>query len=298
MALYKGSQKISPILLAGEPTLTSKTITANGTYSASSDNADGYSSVIVDVASIGLPREVTAQGVYRTPSESFTFSLPNNVITLGDYALSYAFSGSGLTSADLSSLTTINGRRALEGAFEACYSLVSVDLGSLTSVNGSYALSDAFANSVLASVDLSSLTTISGSYAFSGAFLMDSSRLTSIDLSSLTTISGNYVFRDAFNFCGNLTSVDLSSLTTINGSYTFYGAFDTCTSLTTLSFPALTSTSFGSYTNQFDEMLRSVMGCTVHFPSNLQSVIGSWSSVTNGFGGTNTTVLFDLPATT
>ena len=44
-------------------------------------------------------------------------------------------------------------------------------------------------------------------------------------------------------------------------------------------------------------MLQGVSGCTVHFPSNLQSVIGSWSDVTNGFGGTNTTVLFDLPST-
>ena len=44
-------------------------------------------------------------------------------------------------------------------------------------------------------------------------------------------------------------------------------------------------------------MLQGVTGCTVHFPSNLQSVIGSWSDVTAGFGGTNTTVLYDLPAT-
>ena len=44
-------------------------------------------------------------------------------------------------------------------------------------------------------------------------------------------------------------------------------------------------------------MLDGVTGCTVHFPSNIQSVIGSWASVTSGFGGTNTTVLFDLPAT-
>jgi hypothetical protein len=64
-----------------------------------------------------------------------------------------------------------------------------------------------------------------------------------------------------------------------------------------MSFPALTSTSFGSYTNQFNNMLRMVTGCTVHFPSNLQSVIGSWSDITAGFGGTNTVVSFDLPAT-
>ena len=44
-------------------------------------------------------------------------------------------------------------------------------------------------------------------------------------------------------------------------------------------------------------MLQSVTGCIVHFSSNLQSVIGSWADVTAGFGGTNTTVLFDLTAT-
>ena len=71
--------------------------------------------------------------------------------------------------------------------------------------------------------------------------------------------------------------------------YAFYG-----TRLTTLSFPALTSDSFTGFTNQFNNMLYGVNGCTVHFPSSIQSTIGSWSDVTNGFGGTNTTVLFDL----
>lgn len=69
------------------------------------------------------------------------------------------------------------------------------------------------------------------------------------------------------------------------------------TGITDLYFNSLTSSSFGSYTNQFSNMLSGVTGCTVHFPSNLQSVIGSWADVTNGFGGTNTIVLFDLPAT-
>jgi hypothetical protein len=84
----------------------------------------------------------------------------------------------------------------------------------------------------------------------------------------------------------------------VNGSDAISGAFYGCASLTSVSFPALTSTSFGSYTNQFSDMLGDVDGCTVHFPSNLQSVIGSWSDVTSGFGGSRTTVLFDLPATT
>lgn len=107
----------------------------------------------------------------------------------------------------------------------------------------------------------------------------------------------------AFKGCTSLSVVYMPKVNTLPsnalaGTASTGGAFSGCTSLTTLSFPALTSTSFGSYTNQFNYMLKGVTGCTVHFPSNLQSVIGSWSSVTSGFSGTNTTVLFDLPATT
>jgi hypothetical protein len=101
----------------------------------------------------------------------------------------------------------------------------------------------------------------------------------------------------AFFGCTGLTSIDLSSLTIVSGGQAMNFAFQGCSLLQTLSFPSLNSNSFGSNTNQFNNMLSGVKGCTVHFPSNLQSVIGSWTSVTSGFGGTNTTVLFDLPAT-
>ena len=149
----------------------------------------------------------------------------------------------------------------------------------------------------LTSVDLSSLTTVSG---YSSMYFTFSSctSLTSVDLSNLTTLSGADSMTGIFSSCTSLTSIDLSNLTTVRGSSAMSSIFYECTSLTTLSFPALTSTSFGSqYTNQFNDMLKGVTGCTVHFPSNLQSVIGSWASVVAGFSGTNTTVLFDLPST-
>ena len=145
----------------------------------------------------------------------------------------------------------------------------------------------------LTSVDFSSLTTVSGSNAFSYAFYGCTS-LTSVDLSSLTTASGGRAFNYAFYGCTSLTSVDLSSLATVSGSNAFSYAFYICTSLTSVSFPALTTSSFGTATNQFDNMLSGVRGCTVHFPASIQSTIGNWTSVQNGFGGTNTTVLFDL----
>ena len=166
-----------------------------------------------------------------------------------------------------SNITSI-GTNGLYYAFYDCTSLTSVNLSNITSIgtNGLY-------------------------YAFFGC-----TGLTSVDLSNITSID-TYGLYYAFYDCTSLTSVDLSSLTSID-TYGLNYAFRGCTSLTSLSFPALNSNSFGSSTSQFNNMLRGVTGCTVHFPSNLESVIGSWSSVTGGFDGTNTTVLFDLPATT
>ena len=148
----------------------------------------------------------------------------------------------------------------------------------------------------LTSVDLSNLSTLSGSDALSNAFGRCTD-LTSVDLSSLSTISGSSALLRAFSSCTLLTSVDLSNLSKVSGDSALQQAFDRCTNLKELSFPALTSKSFGLNTNQFNSMLYRVTGCTVHFPSNLESVIGSWSDVTSGFGGKSTQILFDLPAT-
>ena len=302
---------------------------------------------------IGIPREVSAQGVYQMPAASFTFSLPSNATDIGTQGLYYVFqSCTSLTSVDLSSLTTIRGSNGMNSAFRDCTSLTSANVSNLTTINGSYGMSYTFSGCTsLTSVDLSSLITISGNNGLSNTFNGCTS-LTSVDLSNLTTISASSGMSNTFQGCTSLTSVDLSSLTAVNGGYglsnTFYGcthltsvdlsnlatvnvsygmqkifyycsgltsvnlssltdiskanvltsAFQGCTSLTSLSFPALTSTSFGNATNQFSNMLSGVTGCTVHFPSNLQSVMSSWSDVTNGFAGTNTRVSFDLTATT
>ena len=200
--------------------LGTKSITSNGTYAASSDSLDGYSSVTVNVSGgggVGIPREVSQQGVYQIPASSFTFSLPSNATDLGDNALERAFG------------------------------------------------------------DCSSLTTVS--------------------FPELTTISGDYALGSAFYNCTALTSVSFPALTTISGNGALSSAFDACENLTSVSFPALTSQSFGEFDNQFDEMLGSCENVTVHFPSNLQSVIGDWQSVIDGFDGTDTTILFDLTAT-
>ena len=241
-------------------------ITTYATAIDNIENGEGSSSNFV-----GITREVNSRGVYGFPTESFTFSLPSGATDIGDYSLYYAFyKCPSLTSVDLSSLQTISGNSSMYETFSECNSLTSIDLSNLTTISGDQAMYQTFSHCT---------------------------SLTSVDLSSLTTISVFGQMNGTFWKCTALKSVDLSNLTTLSGYYAMQGAFDGCKSLRELSFPALTSNSFGSNTNQFNGMLNRVTGCTVHFPSNLESVIGSWSDVTSGFGGTNTTVLFDLPAT-
>jgi len=113
----------------------------------------------------------------------------------------------------------------------------------------------------------------------------------------LITISAQRALSNMCQNCSSLTSVSFPKLSSINSAMILWEAFYNCSSLSSLSFPALKSTSFGNNSRQFRDMLRGVTGCTVHFPSNLQSVIGSWEDVVNGFNGTNTVVSFDLPST-
>ena len=144
----------------------------------------------------------------------------------------------------------------------------------------------------LTSVDLSSLTKVSGESAFYSAFYNCKS-LTSVDLSSLTTISGRNALSSAFDVCTALTSVDFSSLTTVSGYHALSNTFSRCNSLTSLSFPALTVSGLQYGSSQFDNMLYGVTGCTVHFPAAVKAKIEAMYEYPN-FGGTNTTVLFDL----
>lgn len=245
-------------------------ITENGTY-----NVTNYASANVNVSSgssdVGIPREVSSTGIYQSPTQSFTFKLPSNATDIKAYAMNYAlYKSSGLTSVNFSNLTTISGNYAMLYAFYDCSNLISADFLNLTTVSASNAMV----------------------YTFAGC-----SNLTSVNLPRLTTVSGSSAMRGTFHSCGSLTSVNFPSLNTISGSSAMSECFYFCSNLS-ISFPALNSQSFGSYTNQFTKMLQNAESSTVHFPSNLQSVIGSWSDVINGFGGTNTTVLFDLPATT
>lgn len=121
--------------------------------------------------------------------------------------------------------------------------------------------------------------------------------LTSASLPALESL-GWFGLSEAFSSTA-LTSMTFPSLKKIHGLYSMASCFSWAKSLTSLSFPALVP-HFYDYQNGgsiFNKMLQGVTGCVVHFPSNLQSVINSWPDVITGFDGTNTIILFDLPAT-
>ena len=183
-------------------------------------------------------------------------------------------------------------REVIDGVYQVP-EITSFSLPSNATDVGKYALAYAFYSCPsLTSVDLSSLTTVSGEYALYNAF-SGCTALTSVDLSSLTTVSGSNALASAFDRCTALTSVDFSSLTTVSGYHSFYATFGRCSSLTSLSFPALTVAGLQFGSAQFDDMIRGVTGCTVHFPAAVQAKIEATAGYPN-FGGTNTTVLFDL----
>lgn len=100
------------------------------------------------------------------------------------------------------------------------------------------------------------------------------SGIETISFYKLSHISAHHAFREAFLNCGNLQHVYFPALKEVYYSY-----------------------ADAHWDTQFYRMLFGCTNVTVHFPSNMQSVIGSWSDVQAGFGGTNTTVLFDLEAT-
>lgn len=224
-----------------------------------------------------------------------TVTFPDLTTISGSGAVRNGFSSSYITSVSFPELVTISGNASLSNAFASATYLTSVSFPKLTTVgNGCAQL--CFSNCTnqdFYTISFPELTSV-GNNGFTSIF-SGCSYLESVSFPKLTSI-GSYGFSNAFKMCYNLESIEFTKLNSLD-AMSLQECFHTATGLASIRFPALTSTSFSTYTNAFNRMLYGVSGCTVHFPSNLQSVIGSWSDVTSGFGGTNISILYDLTAT-
>lgn len=243
----------------------------------------------------------------------------------GTNALYSAFYGcTNLTGVlNMPNLTSINANYCMQNAFINC-KITGLDMGKLQSATGTSVFNTAFNNCPLTSVNLSSLKSLSGASVASSMFA-GCNRLPSINLENLVSISGQYSCESMFSACSNLSSIDLSSLTvidsansgslsnmfsgtalvapefkslkTLNGNYAMGGAFNNCQSLTDVYFYKLKTVN----SRAFQSMLIGTTNVTLHFPKNLDPQTGSTviSSLVGypTFSGTNTIILFDLPAT-
>ena len=168
-----------------------------------------------------------------------------------------------------------------------------VSMPDLVTLSGQYALGYCFNRCIhITSFSMPVLATITNSYALSFAF--GNTGITSAVFPALTSITAGLVFDYCFAACNSLTKAEFPSLSTAEGYAIFENTFINCSALEDVYFYALTPSSFGTGTTLFNNMLQNCSGVTVHFPMAIQSTISSWSSVTDGFSGTNTTVLFDI----
>ena len=219
-------------------------------------------------------------------------------VSSSQYAFGYCFSNCRyLTSVNFPKLSLVSGSRTFESTFAISTSnnhLTTILLPMLEKVTGSYALSFTFRYCKATSISLPSLIVASGQNCIGGTF-MDSPLLTSIHLDKLITAQ-IAALGSCFRNCTALVDFTLPSLKNVS-QQTFENMLSSSTSLKNVYFPALTPSSFNNNTSSFYQMLRGVTGCTVHFPSNIQNTISTWTDVVNGFAGTNTAILYDLPST-
>ena len=193
---------------SGGGTLIPKTITENGVYNASSDNADGY-----DVVTVGVPERNTLDELFADTLE--VANIPS-ATSLADYLFK---DRKNLINVIMPNVTSIG-----QEAFNGCTNLALTSLPSgLTSI-GQQAF-DGCTNLALTSLP-SGLTSI-GYQAFNGCTNL---ALTSLP-SGLTSI-GNNVFKN----CTNLALTSLPSGVTSIGNRAFSG----CISILFLDFSDFT----------------------------------------------------------
>jgi len=106
----------------------------------------------------------------------------------------------------------------------------------------------------------------------------------------------DYVLYDSYYYVTFENSrVIFYDLEYMSGQSSLAYCFSRAIGLTDIYFPSLLPMAFGSYTDQFHNMLSMVSNCTVHFPVTLEHIIKNWTDVINGFGNTTTTIVYDLP---
>ena len=153
---------------------------------------------------------------------------------------------------------------------------------------GAQALKYKFYNTCITSFIAPDLENIVTGSACEGCFYGGS--IATASMPKLTSIGNYHSCYQMFRGCP-MEEVTIAAVD-IKGSHCCEAMFERCIKLKNIYFPNLVDVS--GQTTQFYNMLVDCSGVTVHFKSSMQSTMEGWQDVIDGFGGTNTTVLFDL----
>ena len=148
---------------------------------------------------------------YAVGKKQNSFSIPNSVTSIGEYAFAYCSNLTSVTIPD--SVISIN-----NNAFDKCSSLTTVTITNGVTLIGECAFRWC---KNLTNITIPDSVTSIGKEAFSGC----SSLASAIILNSVT-----YIGHDAFNDCSSLTSISISDSVTSIGAH----AFLNCTSLVSI----------------------------------------------------------------
>ena len=264
-------------------------ITSNGTH-----DVTNYATADVNVPTTApahyVEKTLDANGKLQPGSTIMDFT---GVKSIGAYALYYAYNNNTNISGVITfpDLEDINGNYAIAQFATQATGVTGVSCPKLKKILGTNACPQAFDLTKIVVADMPSLEFVGGE---SGYLFARTDTLTTLNLQSLAYIRGSMA-----NLAerSKIVSMSFYSLKHMGANQTLASAFANSSLLEDIYFPAADSNSF-SANNCFMNMLTRCSNVKLHFPNNLSgsSVITGLYTYPN-FGGTNTTILFDLPST-
>lgn len=260
---------------------------------------------------IGVPR-VIDNGVYKMPTQDFTFTLPDGATDLGNFALNNAFrSCPALKNIDFNDLTSVSGNNVMQYAFLGCTGLTSVDLSGITAISGSDAFSNAFYSCTnITSADLSGLTTATAQNCLNRIFYA-CTKLESVSFANLSVIGdANATGNNYAQFAGAFYNTKITTLTfpklekiyCTGGATATFGTFNGNNKIEKMYFPKLDTITYGTgATSNYQQACKYIFsGCDLltelHFAAANQSAIEATDGYSTawGRGAGNVTIYFDL----
>lgn len=232
---------------------------------------DSNNKILLTNGTTGIPRYKVDNGIASLESYNMSNSF-TSLVSISQYAMDYAFyqNENVIGNVAFTNLEYV-GKYGMQYAFQNT-KLTGASFPKLEYVDD-FGLFHAFlACPILGEISFPELKTATGSAL---SYVVASTRITTLRFPKLSSIQDVSVLSYCCQYCTNLENVY---------------------------FNALTTKSFGTNKNQFSNFFSNTgsgVTHTMHFPSNLTSVVGALTGYPL-FGGTSgyVTISFDLPATT